>query len=74
MDKQLSDAIILIAVVAISRILSHFEHKRSEKRGKERGVKLDNVILMLNGEVQKKIDEAYQKGKQDQINIEKGMK
>lgn len=73
MDKQLSDAIILIAVVAASRILSYFEHKRSEKRGKERGVKLDNVILMLNGEVQKKIDEAYQKGKQDQINIEKGL-
>lgn len=62
MDKELQEALIIIVFVAISRYMSHREHTKSKRDGKERGEKLDNIYLMMNGEFQKKIEQARKEG------------
>lgn len=66
MDKELQEALIIIVAVAFSRVLSHYEHKKTEKQ-------VSDMHTMMNGETIRKIADAYQQGRQDQIKAEKGL-
>lgn len=57
MDSEFWSAATTIVIVIIARIMSHYEHK---KTGKE----LTEIRLTINGELEKKIKEAFNKGKE----------
>lgn len=58
----MTDRIIEIAVVGlwvlISRIWSHIEHKKGRQE----------IKIYMNGEMEKKVNEAYEKGRLDERN------
>lgn len=61
--------------IFIGRLLSHFEHKRTEKRVRktEEGVKKTDADVMelkfyMNGELQKKLEQAREEGRQEGFN------
>lgn len=56
MDEGVKDAVvgaIVVIVIAISRILSHFEHKKTNK-------KVGDIYIKLNGELEQKIKTAIE--------------
>lgn len=53
--------LIVTGVVAVSRILSHFEHKKTEKTASE-------IKIYINGEMEKKIAEAKEQGREEERN------
>lgn len=55
--KALAIIIPSLAVI-IGRVLSNREHRQT-------GKKVNDIYFMVNGEAQKKIDEAYERGKKE---------
>jgi len=54
------------AFILISRLISHFEHKRTEKKVKKTDLDVMEIKLFMNGELQKKLDEAREEGRQEE--------
>lgn len=56
MDSEFLTAAATIIIIIVSRVMSHFEHKKNQKE-------ITEIKLTINGEVEKKIKEAYEQGK-----------
>lgn len=62
MESEFIYSATTIIVVIVSRVLSHFEHKKSNKE----------IKVMLNGSLEKKVDELVKKSiKKQQDGISK---
>lgn len=48
-----------------SRFISHLEHKKTEKKVKKTDVDVMEIKLFMNGELQRKLDEAREEGRQE---------
>lgn len=64
MITEITTGITTAALVAFSRWLSSREHKQTEKQ-------ITEIHLILNGELQKKIEQAREEGRQEILNKEK---
>lgn len=59
-DQMVIEAIVGALVIG-SRILSHFEHKKSNKD-------VNEIKFYINGDLQKRLDEAREQGRQEILN------
>lgn len=53
--------------IFISRMISHFEHKKTEKKVKKTDADVMEIKLFMNGELAKKLQEAREQGRQEEI-------
>lgn len=53
------------AFIFISRLVSHFEHKKTEKRVRKTDEDVMEIKLFMNGEMQKKLDDAREEGREE---------
>lgn len=54
--------------IFIGRLLSHFEHKRTEKKVKKTDADVMELKFYMNGELQKKLEQAREEGRQEGFN------
>ena len=60
-------ALLTPLCILISRLFSHFEHKKTEKKVKKTDADITQIRLYINGELAKKIEEAKEEGRQEQM-------
>lgn len=65
MTEALQTAIGTIAAVFVSRLWSNWEHRKSRAENKETSAQVNNIYMMVNGEMKKKLEEEYERGKAD---------
>lgn len=59
MDKaELISSIVIIITGIILRLISHYEHKDTSK-------KVAEIYILMNGELQKKLEQARQDGRDE---------
>lgn len=57
--------------IFISRLISHFEHKRTEKKVKKTDADVMELKFYMNGELQKKLEQAREEGRQEGLDSNK---
>lgn len=61
-------ALLTPMFILISRLISHFEHKKTEKKVKKTDMDIMEIKLYINGELAKKLEQARQEGRDEEIN------
>lgn len=56
--------IILGGLIVIGRVLSHFEHKKTGKQ-------ITEIKISINGEIERRMNEAREQGRQEERNKNK---
>lgn len=54
------------ALVLVGRLISHIEHRKTENRVKKTDDDVMEIKLFMNGEMQKKIDDAREEGRREE--------
>lgn len=61
-------ALLTPLFVFLGRLWSHLEHRKTEKKVKKTETDVMQIKLYMNGELAKKLEEAREEGRQEEIN------
>lgn len=64
-------ALLTPLFVFIGRLISHLEHKKTEKSVKKTDADIMEIKLYMNGELAKKLEQARQEGRDEETNKKK---